>query len=202
MKIIGAGLSKTGTTSLSEALTALGFTCLHYDQERLNDVLEGAASDPDFRRYDDVDAVTDIPTAYFYRELLEAYPDSKVILTVRDVDEWWSSIRIHFNERFPIVPPTLRDQLRSWLRRTDETERWRQNMRFRTNLRSCVYGSADAREYLYKKRYVDHNRAVRRDVPGERLLVMDIAAGDGWSQLCGFLGVPEPDIPFPHRNRR
>src|SRR5206468_1738050 len=79
MKILGVGLSRTGTMSLTLALRQLGFRAMHYDRVRLNDVLDGSNTKPDFRRYDDVDAVTDIPSAYFYRELLEAYPESRAI---------------------------------------------------------------------------------------------------------------------------
>jgi hypothetical protein len=84
LKVIGAGLSRTGTLSLCRALQTLGLSCLHFDQQRLNDVVEGRALNPNFRRYDDVDAVVDLPAALFYRELLQAYPESKVILTVRN----------------------------------------------------------------------------------------------------------------------
>jgi hypothetical protein len=37
------------------------------------------------------------------------------------------------------------------------------------------------------------------DKPG-RLLRFDLWAGHGWAELCGFLGLPVPDRPFPHRN--
>jgi hypothetical protein len=201
MKIICAGLSKTGTVSLGAALEQLGYSCLHYDEHRLNDVLEGRNPNPDFRCYDDVDAVLDVPSAFFFRELLAAYPSSKVILTVRDIDAWWVSIREHFNERLPILWPTWKDRLRDRLRGSDETRQWAENSRFRANHRSVVYGSPDAREFLYKKRFREHNEAVKNEVPAERLLIMDITAGDGWNKLCPFLGLPTPDAPFPHQNR-
>jgi hypothetical protein len=68
-------------------------------------------------------------------------------------------------------------------------------------LLNMVYGSTIALEYPYKKKYLDHNASVVQEVPAERLLVMDIAAGDGWEKLCGLLGVPVPDLPFPHEYR-
>lgn len=61
MKILGVGLSRTGTYSLAVALRQLGFNTLHYDRERLNDILDGTNPKPDFLRYDDVDAVADVP---------------------------------------------------------------------------------------------------------------------------------------------
>ena len=200
MKIICAGLSKTGTSSLGAALEQLGYSSLHYDEKRLNDVLEGRNPNPDFRCYDDVDAVLDVPSAFFFRELMAAYPSAKVILTVRDLDEWWVSIREHFN-RLPILWPTWKDYVRERMSGTSTIPEWVENSRFRTNVRSLVYGSPDAREFMYKKRYREHNEAVLHEVPPDRLLVMDIAAGDGWATLCPFLGVPRPDSAFPHTNR-
>jgi hypothetical protein len=72
---------------------------------------------------------------------------------------------------------------------------------FRIQLRNLVYGSVVAQEYIYKKKYQQHNWRVVNIVPAERLLVMDISSGDGWSQLCPFLGVPIPAVPFPHEHK-
>jgi hypothetical protein len=183
MKVIGAGLSKTGTTSLHRALQRLGLDSLHYDEQRLNDIIEGTSSaTPEFRRYDDVDAVLDIPTALFFEELLDAYPDSLCILTVRDEQQWWQSIEHHFNSKSPI--------------------HCREDNQFKWQLRHLAYGSATASEFLFRKRYREHNRRVLQTVPARRLLVMDIAAGDGWESLCPFLDCPVPEFPFPHTNRR
>ena len=200
MRILGVGLSKTGTTSLADAVRLLGFTCINYDQERLTPLLLGRVRAPDFRVYDDVDAVFDIPSAYFYRELLAAYPHAKAILTVRDLDSWWKSIRAHFNEVRPLTHPGPSEHLRAILRDRERLHAHQDELAFRTALRNCVYGSTDAREYLFKKRYVEHNERVIADVDPDRLLVIDVTAGQGWRELCPFLGVAEPDAPFPHRN--
>jgi hypothetical protein len=180
MKFVGAGLSKTGTSSLHAAMRILGFKSLHYDRLRLGDVIDGSSVEPDFRRYDDIDAVFDVPAAYFYAELLAAYPQAKCILTLRETDPWWRSISRHFNERSPI-PSAEQDP-------------------FRTRLRNMVYGSTTACEFLYKKRYLEHNNGVLRTVPADRLLVMDVTAGDGWEVLCPFVGKEIPSVPFPHAN--
>jgi hypothetical protein len=199
MKILGVGLGRTGTMSLTVALRRLGFRTMHYDRVRLNDILDGSNPNPDFRRYDDLDAVTDIPSAYFYRELLEAYPEAKAILTVRDVDDWWRSIERHVNVLFPYKPPKLfgYDSRQRALGASPRTDPGAEN-HFKMLLLNMVYGSTIALEYLYKKKYLDHNASVVNDVPPERLLVMDITAGDGWAKLCAFLGAPVPDLPFPH----
>jgi hypothetical protein len=202
MKILGVGLSRTGTMSLTLALRRLGFTAMHYDRVRLNDVLDGSNPNPDFRRYDDIDAVTDIPSAYFYRELLEAYPESKAILTVRDVEGWWTSVSRHVNVHFPYKPPKMfgYDSRRRTLGSAPLTDPGADN-HFKMLLLNCVYGSTIALEYPYKKKYLDHNERVLREVAAERLLVMDLTAGDGWEKLCGFLGLAVPDAPFPHEHQ-
>jgi hypothetical protein len=180
--ILGVGLSKTGTTSLHRALGILGYRSLHYDDQRLNDVVCGVNANPDFRRYDDVDAVLDIPAAWFSDELRRAYPACRCILTVRDEESWWNSIRAHFNERNPVRCPG------------DNAFKWA--------LRNYVFGSAQAHEFLFRKRYREHNERMRQTIPADRLLVMDITAGDGWEKLCRFLDRPVPAVGFPHLNRQ
>jgi hypothetical protein len=180
MKLLGLGLSKTGTTSLARALRILGLTCIHFDQRRLNDVLDGSDPDPDFRRYDDVDAVLDLPAAWYFEPLLAAYPDARAVLTLRNEEDWWRSIEEHFNRRTPVT------------NRAADTFRW--------ILRNRVYGSAWAERQPFLEAYRRHNERVLREVSPERLLVMDIAAGDGWEKLCPFLDLPVPGAPFPHQN--
>ncbi len=182
MNILGVGLSKTGTNSLHRALGVLGFRSLHHDDHRLNDVISGVNQHPDFRLYDDVDAVLDIPAACFYDELLEAYRGCKCILTVRVEDEWWKSIERHFNLKTPVESP--------------------EKQPFKWALRNYVYGSATAKEYLFRKRYREHNDRVTARIPASQLLIMDIAAGDGWEKLCPFLEREIPAMPFPHLNPR
>jgi len=137
----------------------------------------GEANNPSFARYDDVDAVVDIPAAYFYREIAAAYPGIKAILTTRPVDLWSRSIEAHYAG------------LPKWLsgRSLDEA----------VELQKAVYGSDKANRFLYCKRYVEHNESVQRFFAPDRLLVLDISGGDGWLKLCQFLDRPVPPKPFP-----
>jgi hypothetical protein len=200
MKILGVGLSKTGTTSLAHAVRLLGFSSIHYDQQRLTPLLLGRDPSPDFRVYDDVDAVFDIPSAYFYRELLAAYPESRAILSVRDLEGWWRSIERHFNQERRVTAPGGRDYLRALVRGPARLRAQEAEIAFRTNLRNCVYGSTDAREFVFKKKFIEHNERVRQEVDPARLLVIDVTAGQGWPELCSFLDIPIPNVPFPHSN--
>jgi hypothetical protein len=181
MKILGAGLSRTGTTSLAAALTRLGYRTLHWQPERLRDVFMQGATPATWRRYDDYDAVTDLPAALFWRELLGAYPDARCVLTVRDEDGWFDSVRWLFDEH---IPRKFSGTLLEEAKRTQ----------------AFAYGGRRMHPLLARKRFRDHNALVRSAVPG--LLVLDVERGDGWPELCGFLGCPVPDERFPHANRR
>lgn len=198
LRVISAGLSRTGTSSLHAALELLGFRGIHHDGGRLDDVISGANQEPDFRRFDDVDTVGDLPYSAFYRELAEAYPQSKVVLTVRDIDDWWKSVARLFNVIAPVPEhPRFAHRIarRFGLPGENPADAWRRQ------LRNLVYGSSVASEFLYKKKFAEHNALVQAAIPSERLLVMDVCAGEGWEKLCPFLGVNIPNTPFPHANR-
>lgn len=181
MKVLGVGLSKTGTKSLTKALEKLGYVTIHYDAYRLNDIIMDRKMPSSFRRYDTVDAVTDIPSAYFYREILEAYPEAKAILTVRDKDEWFGSICRHY-KRYS----------------SDFWDSDDNHSKLIKTIREMVWGSCFPNKYLYQKVFTEHNERVQKEV--DDLLVMDITKGDGWESLCKYLGHVITDRPFPHRN--
>ena len=95
MKVICAGLSKTGTSSMAKALQILGFSVfdcyehlvIHHD-EWASVYRHGKM--PDFlSMYQNVDAITDLPVALWYEEIHKTFPDAKVILSVRDSEEVW-----------------------------------------------------------------------------------------------------------------
>jgi len=199
MKVLGVGLGRTGTKSLHRAFQILGLKSLHFDQVRLRDILDGSNVAPDFRRYDDVDAVTDVPTAFFYRELLEAYPDCKAVLTTRPVEGWWRSSLKHSAKIGKVDAAHWGRQVKALF--SAQAAARLQADEFKVLMRNYVYGAAMPREFLYKKRFVEYNERVRAEIPPHRLLVMDVTRGDGWDLLCPFLGLPIPSEPFPHENR-
>jgi hypothetical protein len=197
-KIFGAGLSKTGTTSVTEALITLGYKCLHFDHVRLNEAVNGR-EDFDFHVYDDLDAVTDLPIPLFLPQLLSAYPGSKVIVTVRDEDQWWESIKKHFEQRVAKPPTKLagfcwKHGIPWWPnKKRDEYKR------FRINLRTRMYGSPAPNEAKYREHFRRYYDQVHTITTSDNILVMDVFAGDGWEKLCEFLNAPVPSCDFPHR---
>lgn len=201
LKYICAGLSRTGTTSFHHAMEALGFSSLHYDTERLWDVVCGKNNNPSFRVYDDLDVICDLPAPIYLSELMNAYPEAKVVLTVRDTDGWWKSIHARFAGH-PIkkVSPLGRFAMaRGWSawpgRRHD------QSRMFKAAARTLAYGSSTPQAESYKRKYELFNQHVIDSVSPEKLLVMNICAGDGWEKLCPFVGCEIPTTPFPRSNK-
>ena len=94
MKIICAGYAKTGTKSITKALRHLGFTVFDWAEQIFDfvddwvDVFQNGPK-PDVKRlYQKADVCVDMPGTFFYEEILEAFPDCKVILSERDEDSW------------------------------------------------------------------------------------------------------------------
>jgi hypothetical protein len=195
MKLIGAGFSRTGTMSLKAALGKLGYRSYHMEEAIINfekghldlwnAYMEGR-SDMDWHKLlEGYDATADLPAALYYRELLAAFPEAHVILTVRDPEAWWQS-----TAKLVHMQNTLVERLRF-------LPRFREFQRLFRNVERAVCGGPVTREPAIA-RFIQHNEEVKATVPPDRLLVFEVK--DGWEPLCKFLGVPVPDEPFPHEN--
>ena len=198
LKIIGAGLGRTGTLSLKAALEALGFSkCYHMTEVFANpghvEVWDAAArGEPvDWEAlFQGYQATVDWPGCNFYQDYLRLYPGAKVILTVRDPDRWYDSARqtiYYVMDAFPrwVIPFVPR------MRRL-----WR--MLDRLIWAGMFGGRFQDRSHAIEV-FNRHNEEVRRVVPADRLLVYEVK--EGWGPLCSFLGVPVPEgKPFPHLN--
>ena len=179
--VIGVGLSRTGTTSLNEALEILGLRSVHYCPDRFLSIMNGKSTD--FRVMDDVDAVTDIPAAIFYKELSKEYLGSKFILTLREEQDWLKSVRHHYE--------TLDDKI-DYLYASSVQKDWLRSIG--KQVQAYVYGG----EYISV--YRRHIQAVSEFC--DPLLSMNIVEGDGWEKLCPFLELPTPNKSFPHVNKK
>ena len=204
MKVIGAGLPRTGTLSQKVALEMLGFDpCYHMvtlwedlegETRRWRQVLEGDLSAGEI--LDGFEATVDWPGSYHYRHLMEVYPDAKVLLSVRDGDAWVESMRqtiwgLIYGDG---LPRHMCDAWRSvdplWDSYMDlMTEMWRR----RGLIKDA--GTTGAEMAAAMERY---NEEVISTVPADRLLVW--SPKDGWEPLCAFLEVPVPDAEFPRVN--
>jgi hypothetical protein len=186
--VIGAGFGRTGTDSMREALEILGFAPCHHMRELIKDPEHkrlwraiAAGAPPDWElvlgKYR---ACLDWPSAYYWPQLVEAFPEAKVLLTWRSAESWWASYEK------TILPVILADT------ETEESAPGSQLLSLR------VFGGRfDDREHCMAV-YEANVTAVKERVPAGRLLVHQL--GDGWGPLCRHLGVPVPDVPYPHSN--
>jgi Sulfotransferase domain len=187
LKVVGAGLGRTGTMSLKLALgRLLGKPCYHMSEvfshpEHIP--LWDAAIRGDRIDWSEIldgfEAAVDWPASAFWLELSNLYPHSLVILSYRDPDSWWKSVSStifpqHKNEPESewrtMVTALLRDKF------TPDT----------TNREACI------------EAFNQHNEFVRNAGLGTRLL--EWKASDGWEPLCGALDLPIPEEPFPYVN--
>src|SRR5829696_8173711 len=211
LRVIGAGFGRTGTLSMRTALMRLGFDPCDHMVENEEHPERFALWDEALRRKtagEPIDwrplltgfqAIVDWPGAYFWRELIAAHPDAKVILTVRDPDRWYhsclstifrmraradASLRVRAMMKFLglMIPP-----MRQGFQIVDDVI-WN----------GTFAGRFTNREHALHV-FAEHNREVQETVPTQSLLVFDVK--QGWQPLCEFLGIPVPDgEPFPHVN--
>ncbi|HZQ85816.1 MAG TPA: sulfotransferase [Acidimicrobiales bacterium] len=191
LRVVGAGLGRTGTHSLKLALEQLlGGPCYHMVEvfghpEHVplwRDAALGQPTDWD-ALFEGYAATVDWPGASVWEQMAAHYPDAIVLLSVRDsADAWWKSAS---NTIFQAIEQNaVAGDNPQWYEMVQAmfatfTPDWRD-------------------EAAAKAAYEAHNAHVRATVPAERLV--DYTAGDGWEPLCTALGVPVPDAPFPHVN--
>lgn len=189
LDVIGAGLGRTGTTSLKLALERLGFMRCHHMTEAFAHP-ETAALWEAAAEGKPVDweallagyrATADWPACHFYRDLARVYPKAKVILTVRDPESWFRSTQATIFKAEHIGKVEKRP-MAGFMKKA---------------ILPTFDGRVNDREHAISV-YERHIADVRRTIEPERLLVYDVA--DGWEPLCGFLSVPIPSEPFPHAN--
>jgi hypothetical protein len=190
LRVIGAGLGRTGTMSMKLALEQLGVgRCYHMaeliaDFSRLPLWLRAADGAPDWEAvFAGFTATVDYPGCTYWRELAAFYPDAKVLLTVRDPDDWFDSTQA------TIFSPPMRARIAA-----SPMEGFFQKAVLRD------FGNRIDDRAFMTEAFERHNAAVRSAVPPERLLVYEV--GEGWQRLCQFLGVPVPTAPFPRVNSR
>jgi len=190
MRVIGAGFPRTATWSQKLALEQLGVGPCYHMSEALEHPdhwplwVRAAAGEAASWGQDQWEAIfanyastTDAPACHFYKELMAAYPEAKVLLSVRDEEKWFASTQ----------NTILSDAVAGFHRARGslamvEAVGWGTDPRLRD------------RAWMLD-RYNRHIEAVKRDIPADRLLVYQVS--DGWEPLCRFLGVPVPETPFP-----
>ena len=181
-RIFGIGLHKTATTSLHKALTILGYDSAHWTNAHWAKAIWREMSEHGYSRTLEAHyALSDLPIPLFFRELDQAYPGSKFILTMRQEDRWLKSVRNHFDPAHNI-----------------HRARWDTDP-FSNKVHSLLYGRKKFDAEVMLVRYRRHYMEVKvhfMDRPAD-LLEMNMDAGAGWTELCHFLGQPVPSLPYP-----
>nr|XP_002125599.1 uncharacterized protein LOC100179010 [Ciona intestinalis] len=207
MKIICAGLSKTGTKTMQSALQELGYNVYDFMENFtiLGDewckILTKGGTTEEFRQmYEDVDVVSDLPGAYYWDEIFKAFPDAKVILMVRESeDAWYKSLLTQLEAQQSIV-----FRLMPYI----SIAGWRMSTYFAlmapsiwgVKYESNLFRLPEVNEMQMRMTYRRHNAYVMQATPKDQLLVYNVK--EGWGPICNFLGVPVPDKPFPRKNVR
>jgi len=188
LTIIGTGLGRTGTASLKIAIEKLGIgRCYHMkevlaDPEHIRfwvDVAEGRANFD--RIFSDFSATVDFPACIYWRDLIDYYPEAKVILSIRDAENWFRSTQRTF-----LSPRYWESGLSgSFGDMCDAT------------IGRFFDGDIHDHDHVIES-FNRHVEEIKALVPPERLLIFKIT--QGWQPLCEFLDRPIPDEPFPHAN--
>jgi hypothetical protein len=186
LRVIGTGFGRTGTDSMREALNILGFGPCHHmyevkdndEQERLWRAL-AAGEAPDWPKlFAGFNSCVDWPSAFYWPQLIKAYPEARVILTYRSAESWWDSFQ---------------KTILNFIKPGNDPE----TLGVLLIARQVFGGNPEDRDAAIAA-YEANVKAVMATVPPERLLVYNL--GDGWGPLCAHLGVPAPDQPYPNRN--
>ncbi|KAK8122887.1 hypothetical protein PG984_011557 [Apiospora sp. TS-2023a] len=210
LEIIGAGYSRTGTASMQIALEMLmkgpvqhGGAHILWREDAFPKRWVQAY---EARQAGDKEKVlklvrqqvsgyvgcTDMPNVDFLPELLELYPDVKVVLVTRDPAKWWKSIGVNLSYALPWWLPLFAAPM--------PTIRWFPSIVHHwSNAAADLLAQANGPGTPMGPHLIEvHNDWVKSIVPPKQLLVMDIK--EGWAPLCKFLGKPIPDEPFPQVN--
>jgi hypothetical protein len=181
---------------MKEALELLGFNKCHHMKEvmisgkqtNLFDCVSRGITVNWDEVFEGFEAAVDWPSAARYKELMDEYPEAKVILTARDAEAWYLSARETIYALSNTVPPILKLIPRV--------------RRILVMIQRLIWEGVFGGQFENKQHAIDvYNRNVKEviaSVPEDRLLVH--AAKEGWQPLCEFLDKPIPDQPYPHSN--
>jgi len=213
--VIGAGLPRTGTASMRCALSML-LNGPVYHMYEVGKNLRNGIDDLDFwneachekksskewieffekRGYR---AGVDLPPSLFYKELMEVFPEAKVILTIRDPEAWYKSVSetiYQLNVNGNSFPENIYKKINGLNRFSAMIQNLarRKNNRFNDGMFDAISEGKEA-SVAYFNNWVEE---VKRTVPKEKLLIFSVK--EGWGPLCKFLDAPIPEGPFPNTN--
>jgi hypothetical protein len=192
-KVFGIGLSRTGTTSLNDALKILGYNSKHFNSG------SRICTWPELFL---LDATVDTPVSARFESLYYTFPNSKFVYTVRDVSEWIDSMEDFYGVKDPSKLGDEWEKEKFWGTESLKKPGW--SLRNGVQL-SMIQKSLYANHKNWRNAYQEFDRRVKHffsDKEENVMLELNIANGEGWEKLCPFLGCEIPNQSFPHTNRQ
>ncbi len=203
MKVICAGWGRTGTRSLKYALEHItGQPSYHMQNILLNKKDAKKWHNSIFKHNEKFDwediykgygACLDFPSCNYYKELMDYYPDAKVILTVRDSESWIKSWNVLNNQ----ILKSFTFRFLAKIPRTSFKLQKDIHNKMILGPDGAFQGAKSDKERM--KKFEEWNKSVIQYVPKDRLLVFQVK--DGWEPLCKFLNVEIPAMPFFYKNK-
>ena len=205
MRLIGAGLPRTGTLSQKVALEMLGLTpCYHMVNVLMTSTRPSCGAGRSTARppwdevFDGFQATVDWPGSFFYKELVECVPGRQGAAERSRRRRWERSMRDTIWGLF-YGDMLIRDlSHRPAPRRLEVARIHRDDGGDVAAERPDRRRSRTRRPESMRSAMERFNEGVQQNVPADRLLVWSVS--DGWEPLCEFLELPVPDTPFPHLN--
>eukprot|EP00188_Purpureofilum_apyrenoidigerum_P001859 Plantae.Rhodophyta-Purpureofilum_apyrenoidigerum.ctg20757.p1 GENE.Plantae.Rhodophyta-Purpureofilum_apyrenoidigerum.ctg20757~~Plantae.Rhodophyta-Purpureofilum_apyrenoidigerum.ctg20757.p1 ORF type:complete len:299 (-),score=58.96 Plantae.Rhodophyta-Purpureofilum_apyrenoidigerum.ctg20757:236-1090(-) len=225
LQVIGAGVGRTGTKSLRDALVILGYPCYHMfevfrkgvpEVEKWRVVLQAkrreilkneekleVPREAWMALFEEYKAAVDFPACIFYKDLKQQYPHAKVILTVRSRESWYASVEETIGasftkRRYRFANAVLRHFSSFAKAFADDIDRevFVLWKLLRKGIDDPFLGVPDRQ--LMMQCFDEHIQEVKSSIPSEDLLIYNV--NEGWGPLCRFLGVNEPTVAFPRGN--
>ena len=196
LQVVNAGFGRTGTKSIKMALEQLGFGPCHHMEEVFNNTSQlpywQKATDGEKMNWDEVfqgyQSAVDWPSAHFWKELADYYPESKVLLSVRPAEQWWAS----YSETIKKLLE-MRDEI------PEDYPRSVSHMAEKIVTELTFENATNDKEFVLSK-FQQRIDDVKEAIPADRLLVFQVT--EGWAPLCEFLNVPIPEGDFPRSNAK
>jgi hypothetical protein len=208
LKVIGAGFGRTGTASIKAALEEIGFgPCYHMFEVMGNpghiDEWARAARGESIdwhALFASFQSSTDWPACTFWDQHVAAFPEAKVLLSVRNPDAWYESVLTTIYN-FRLGNPLFKDRSKLSTEQVAFLNQARNQMEMVEAViwQGTFGGRFENRDFAISV-FNDYVADVKKRTPANKLLAFDVK--EGWGPLCLFLGVAVPDRPFPHVNDR